>query len=335
MQKLILLTDLILDAGTQVRVEINKEAVEDYAEAYRSKSKMPPIDVFYDGGKYIVVDGFHRAMGATQAGEKHIRAEVHTGNRDKALLFSLGANNAHGLRRTNADKRNAVFIAVHKWPRKNNSEIAEMCAVSRHLVDNIRPAKETTPADLDSPRELLTESGKVNEPTYESPKSKDAEVPPSPSPAPAPVATTAPAPAPAPAPVQAELNGDCDDMGYPLPKGMVFELFQQRGELEELVGYLQKVKNAVKKVMDCGGSPLYRHLNLSSVLPDLEVLISTFKGAVPYAVCPYCQGLNLEQCTNCRHTGFVGRFMFERQIPIEHQQMRKLHIEQLKAKKKK
>ena len=125
-----------------------------------------------------------------------------------------------------------------------------------------------------------------------------------------------------------------DGMGYPLTKGTL-ELFNRRGELEELLKKLTEVRNTVKKVMECGGEPLYRHLNISSFLPDIELVIVSLKGAIPYAVCPYCQGLNLEQCTNCRHTGLVGRFMFERQIPTEFQEMRKLRIEELRTKKKK
>lgn len=335
MIKLVLLDDLILDAGTQIRAEINKEHVEDLAEAYREKRNVAPIDTFYDGGKYIVADGFHRVMGASQAGEKRIKTEVHPGKFDKALLFALGANGTHGLRRSNADKNNAVRIAIATYRKKSNNEIAKICGVSDTFVCKIRPTKEITPEDLPTD-DLFKPSGKVKE-THADTETSDTDKPaPAPAPkdtrpAPAPVAKAA---APAPAPVQPELNGEYDTMGYPLTKAVV-ELFNRKSEVEALIEKLNDVRLALKKVMDCGGDILYAHISISSYLPDLELSITTLKCAVPYAVCPYCQGFNLEQCTNCRHTGMVSKWMFERQIPTEIQRLRKIQIEKLRDSKKK
>lgn len=317
MQKLIPIQDLILNAGTQIRVKLEEHVIEDYADLYRRKVKMPPIHTFHDGGKYIVADGFHRAEGAQRAGCDHILSEVHPGNKDKALLFALGANGSHGLRRTNEDKRNAVNIALRKWPRKTNREIADICSVSHTLVNDLRPSTETTAEDLEAPSTSQSQSSGGT-----------------PAPAPAPkVRKTKPAePAPAPAPVAKD--AEFDVMGYPLPKEIV-PLFNRRNEIQELVDHLSEVKKKLSEVMNCGGDPLYAHLTLTALIPDVEVLIYTLKTGMPSIVCPYCQGLNLTQCTLCRHTGLIGKFTFERQIPTEHQAMRKAQIEQIKEAKKK
>jgi len=50
---------------------------------------------------------------------------------------------AHGLRRTNADKRRAVEIALREFPNLSSAELARVCAVSHTLVDKVRPQPAT------------------------------------------------------------------------------------------------------------------------------------------------------------------------------------------------
>jgi len=65
-------------------------------------------------------------------------AIVHAGGRREALKFALGSNAAHGLRRTNKDKRKAVEIALREYPKLSNRAIAELCKVSPGMVDEMR-----------------------------------------------------------------------------------------------------------------------------------------------------------------------------------------------------
>jgi hypothetical protein len=139
MRKSIKLEDIILDAGTQVRDGIRSDVVEDYSESFKAKSKFPPVDVFHDGGKYLLADGFHRVMGASKAGLTSLEAEVHRGTRLDCIKFALSANAHHGVRRTNADKRHAVEIALREFPKLSNVAIAEICAVSIEFVRSTRP----------------------------------------------------------------------------------------------------------------------------------------------------------------------------------------------------
>jgi hypothetical protein len=103
---------LILDAGTQMREQIDEFLVEEYAEAYRNGVQMPPIDVFTDGDFVWVGDGFHRVHGAKRSGMTEIPGATHNGTLEDAKWFACAANRAHGLRRTNADKRRAVEMAL-------------------------------------------------------------------------------------------------------------------------------------------------------------------------------------------------------------------------------
>lgn len=143
--------------GTQARVATNDEAISSYADAMLEGAIFPPITVFYDGSKYWLADGFHRFLAAQRNEQAQITAEVHTGSRTDALKFALGANATNGIYRSNADKRNAVEIALEEWPNMSNSVISELCKVSGELVrrcrremeklERIEPQKQVTGRD--------------------------------------------------------------------------------------------------------------------------------------------------------------------------------------------
>ena len=138
-----------VDGDLQVRDKINEDAVREYAEVIREGGKMPPVTVFFDGKTYHLADGWHRFFAHKQAAFPEIEAEVHDGTRRDAILFALSANDKHGLRRTNADKRRSVLVLLEdfEWSEWNNTKIAEVCGVSATFVDKIRKETNTpTPA---------------------------------------------------------------------------------------------------------------------------------------------------------------------------------------------
>jgi hypothetical protein len=138
-----------VDGDLQVRDKINEDAVREYAEVIREGGKMPPVTVFFDGKTYHLADGWHRFFAHKQAAFAEIEAEVHDGTRRDAILFALSANDKHGLRRTNADKRRSVLVLLEdfEWSEWNNTKIAEVCGVSATFVDKIRKETNTpTPA---------------------------------------------------------------------------------------------------------------------------------------------------------------------------------------------
>ena len=139
--------DLTLDkidiyGGTQARVETNDDAINSYADEMLAGAVFPAISVFYDGAKYWLADGFHRFLAAQRNEADSILADVYEGSRTDALRYALGANATNGVYRSNADKRNAVEIALEEWPNMSNSVIAELCRVSSDLVRRSRSAME-------------------------------------------------------------------------------------------------------------------------------------------------------------------------------------------------
>ena len=104
----ILLKQVRLDGDTQPRQFINEDVVNEYSEHLLEDVAFPPVEVFYDGANYWLADGFHRFHANKTAGFIDIEANVHQGTRRDAVLYSVGSNSVHGLRRTNEDKRKAV-----------------------------------------------------------------------------------------------------------------------------------------------------------------------------------------------------------------------------------
>lgn len=150
------LSEIVTTAGTQIRAKIDAEAVSDYAEAMTDGAKFPAVVVFHDGSEYILADGFHRVMAATRNGFKDILAEIHKGTKSDALKFALTANTTHGIKRTNADKRRSVELALAEWPKLSSREISRVCAVSHQSVENIRSEM----SNFDNSESRITKDGK-------------------------------------------------------------------------------------------------------------------------------------------------------------------------------
>lgn len=134
------LKEIRLDGGTQPREKIDPDVVQDYADALGRGDKFPPAKVFDDGRSKWLADGFHRYRSHEKAGKTEMLADVEKGMKRDAVLFSLQANAAHGLRRSNADKRRAVLIAL-KDPELGtfkNTQIARLCAVAESFVRKVK-----------------------------------------------------------------------------------------------------------------------------------------------------------------------------------------------------
>ena len=150
-----------IDGGTQPRCSINEEIVSEYAEAMKEGAEFPPIVAFYDGIEYWLADGFHRTHACRRAGLNEIDVDVQSGTSRDAILYSVGANAAHGQRRTNADKRKAVMTLLDdsEWSQWSDSEIARRCAVHHSTVAAARGSLAKTASDESRSRTYTTRHG--------------------------------------------------------------------------------------------------------------------------------------------------------------------------------
>lgn len=166
-----------LDASIQCRADIDIATVNEYAEAMRDGAEFPPVVLFGTESKCWIGDGWHRVMAAKSIGREDIAANLQPGGRMDALKAALSANAVHGRRRTNADKRCAVAIALREFGKMSDRTIAEMCAVSHTLVENMRRA--LSPSIGNECQSRTTSDGRQY-PAYRKPA-------PTPAPAPTPV----------------------------------------------------------------------------------------------------------------------------------------------------
>jgi hypothetical protein len=129
-----------IKGGTQSRVELNQATIAEYVELIRASVELPPVITFFDGSTFWLADGFHRFNAHLDAGATEIASEVRTGTQRDAILLSVGANAAHGLRRTNEDKRRAVMTLLNdpEWSTWSSEAIAKACAVSPRTVSAMR-----------------------------------------------------------------------------------------------------------------------------------------------------------------------------------------------------
>lgn len=164
------LSSIRIDGGTQPREAIDEATVAEYREAIEAGALLPAVTVFHDGAEHWLADGFHRFHAHRAAGDDSIRVEIHEGTRRDAVLYSVGANGSHGLRRSAADKRKAVatLLADPEWSQWSDAEIARQCAVYRALVHQVRsslanlasePAGGSSHANFASERTYTTKHG--------------------------------------------------------------------------------------------------------------------------------------------------------------------------------
>lgn len=134
------LSEITADQRAQPRATIDVDVVGEYGEDMKRGDKFPPVVVFFDGAKHWLADGFHRYYGAVAAERNRLECDIREGGLREAILFSCGANGAHGARRSNDDKRRAVSRLLHddEWSKWSDNEIGRQCCVAQSFVTKIR-----------------------------------------------------------------------------------------------------------------------------------------------------------------------------------------------------
>ena len=155
------LEQIRIDGGTQSRVELNQETVAEYAQAFTAGATFPPVVAFFDGANYWLADGFHRYFGARDAGESAIDAEIRTGTQRDAVLYSWGANDKHGLPRSNADKRHIVTVILkdeqgRQW---SDRDIAKRFGFANSFVSKMRQSLFSENSENPAERTYTTKHG--------------------------------------------------------------------------------------------------------------------------------------------------------------------------------
>lgn len=141
------ISKITMDVGMQSRAAISAEAVEAYRIGMEAGETFPPVVLFFTPERqFILADGWHRVLAAKSLGLTTIAEDVRPGSIRDAQLYAIGSNAAHGLQRTQADKRKAVMLMLSdsEWVCLSDSAISKACAVSRPLVASLRSGDQPT-----------------------------------------------------------------------------------------------------------------------------------------------------------------------------------------------
>lgn len=279
------------DGGTQMRAKLDQDVYLDYRDKMKAGDEFPAVDVFYDGTAYWLADGFHRFYGAREAKAKKIKATIHDGTLRDAILFAVGANAKHGLKRTNADKRNAVFAILNdpEWVLWSDGKAAEKAGVSQNFVTEVR---EQLKSDLSSPAAKTKDQPRIGRdgrkrqpPKHRGPKE---------NPAPAPATQAAPPPA-----------GEGETPPAPAKPPTFAELVKSRNL--EIDRFCQRILQAFKD-----SQPTDAWLDDSRIgiaKQQIDSALATIRIAKAHdKPCPKCDGAGCKMCRNC---GYMPKNEFQ------------------------
>lgn len=298
-KKLLKLDKIRLDGDTQSRVELDQEAIREYAILMQDGQDFPPLLVVFDGASYWLVDGFHRRWAAVKAKLTKFKCEVVSGTRDDARWMSYGVNCNHGLRRSNEDKKRAVISALKhaNGVKKSDRQIADHVGVSHTFVNKNRAKLESngeipqsstrTGIDgrtIDTSNIGLTVNGLRSETVSGSTPTQE----------PGPVV-----PNPEPQPSE-------DAVGQEIPAKLrnVFTEAEQFATQSRALAAVKKWADEVS--ITAAGS----YLHLQSFVGQLTAAQKQLKFEKPYAVCPYCLAKKAK-CEACKGRGFVTKPIYD------------------------
>lgn len=171
--KLVKMTDIRIDGGTQARVSVDPHWVKEMIDNMKNDVVYDAVEARFDGATYWLTDGFHRYHAYTQLGIKEIGVSYLPGTQFDAQLDALGANDKHGKPLSRADRENKVRMALANplIEDKSNYYIAKLCKFSQPFVASIRDPKVKEKQNEAKKQHLLKKASEIRENTDEINKS--------------------------------------------------------------------------------------------------------------------------------------------------------------------
>ena len=309
--KIVPLSEITVDPTIQARAALDQAAVEDYAELYRQGVKLPPLVGFDDCHQLWLAGGFHRLDAAKLAGLTEIEVDVDEGGRDDAILYAVGDNATHGVRRTAEDKRRAVgiLLARPEWAKWSDREIAERCRVSHKLVAKVR--RILTGAGT-------SEGAGPGERTYITKHGTEAVMN---------TSNIGKGRAPVSAGKPNKEAARVDGIGLPIPPELV-KTFEALDRFDQAIAIGRSIAQQLNRVATVkGGEVLRSRLKPTTCdgvtefhCTDLENSLRQLQASVPFAaICPACHsnhpGRKDSECKSCRGGGWITLDVWERSLP--------------------
>lgn len=114
-----------------------------------------------------------------------------------------------------------------------------------------------------------------------------------------------------------------DETGVEIPKEILEIWGQADNDVNETILYIKSVKVRLASA-EKSGDKIWLGTNFNSALAACSQLLADVEAMIPYAVCPSCNGVMDDKNCSCKGKGFVGKFFWDKCIPEEIKQMRKV-----------
>lgn len=129
-----------------------------------------------------------------------------------------------------------------------------------------------------------------------------------------------------------------DKTGFEIPQpSPASSTWLRADEIQEMLTALSKIKGRVERGCSPGdpknADPVYTEINLSAFMNDLTSTYGLLKVALPYAVCPTCQGRVLSPCSTCLGRGTVSEFYWKHKVPEKTKEIREKAVNAALGKK--
>jgi hypothetical protein len=120
-----------------------------------------------------------------------------------------------------------------------------------------------------------------------------------------------------PKPTPTEKPQLLDATGFPVPDSVI-QLFHRVEEVKEVLSRFASTRGLMRRVEETKDM-LWQPVNKSTMMADLDRIYHELKTALPYAVCPYCQGREetKSHCTACKKRGVVSEFFWKTAVDPE------------------
>jgi hypothetical protein len=134
--------DLIeAERSTQARMRLNPSRVAELAELLKRGVRFKdPLEVYFDGTRYWLGDGFHRVAAYRKAGRAKVEANVREGDHDDAMVHACGANAEHGQPRSREDVRRACLLLLKndRYRKYSDNTLAKIVRTDNKTVARVR-----------------------------------------------------------------------------------------------------------------------------------------------------------------------------------------------------
>lgn len=130
-----------------------------------------------------------------------------------------------------------------------------------------------------------------------------------------------------------------DRTGFEIPHpSPASQTWMRSQEIQEMLSAISKIKAKVERGCSPGNpkdaDPVYTEINFSAFVADLQSSFQLLKVALPYSVCPTCQGRVLSPCSTCNGRGTISEFYWKHKVPEKTKEIRERAVQAILDDKK-